>query len=352
MSSAQRQVLLAPMEGLLDFVLRDVLTRIGGFDRCVSEFIRITDQLLPARVFERVMPELLQGSLTEAGVPVRGQLLGSDPTCMADNAARLAELGSRGVDLNFGCPAKVVNRHGGGSVLLKDPEQLYRIVSAVRAAVPAAVPVSAKMRLGFEHDRLAEACAQAIEAGGAAELVVHARTKLDAYRPPAYWPRVADVRAAVTIPVVANAEIWSVLDADRCLRESGASALMLGRGAVVDPALAWRLRQTLDWPDPTLGPARPGLLDWPALLPHIDIFWRRVCERIEPRARAGRLKQWLNFLRRASPQAEAAYQQLRTVNDSMGVGLWLQDALIQARACPEQLEVYAEAAHKRELAPA
>ena len=163
---------------------------------------------------------------------------------------------------------------------------------------------------------------------------------------------VADVRAAVTIPVVANGEIWSVLDADRCLRESGASALMLGRGAVVDPALAWRLRQTLDWPDPTLGPARPGLLDWPALLPHIDIFWRRVCERIEPRARAGRLKQWLNFLRRASPQAEAAYQQLRTVNDSMGVGLWLQDALIQARACPEELEVYAEAAHKRELAPA
>ncbi len=352
MSSVQRQVLLAPMEGLLDFVLRDVLTRIGGFDRCVSEFIRITDQLLPARVFERVMPELLQGSLTQAGVPVRGQLLGSDPTCMADNAARLAELGSRGVDLNFGCPAKVVNRHGGGSVLLKEPEQLYRIVSAVRAAVPAAVPVSAKMRLGFEHDRLAEACAQAIEAGGAAELVVHARTKVDGYRPPAYWPRVADVRAAVTIPVVANGEIWSVLDADRCLRESGASALMLGRGAVVDPALAWRLRQSLGWPDPALGPARPGLLDWPALLPHIEIFWRRVCERIEPRARAGRLKQWLNFLRRASPQAEAAYQQLRTVNDSMGVGLWLQGALIQARACPEQLEACAEAAHKRELAPA
>jgi tRNA-dihydrouridine synthase C len=94
------------------------------------------------------------------------------------------------------------------------------------------------------------------------------------------------------------------------------------------------------------------LLDWSALLPHIEIFWRRVCERIEPRARAGRLKQWLNFLRRASPQAEAAYQQLRTVNDSMGVGLWLQDALIQARACPEQLEACAEAAHKRELAPA
>ncbi|MEI7784106.1 MAG: tRNA-dihydrouridine synthase [Betaproteobacteria bacterium] len=339
MNPAQPQLLLAPMEGLLDFVLRDVLTRIGGFDRCVCEFIRITDQLLPPRVFVRVMPELLHGSRTEAGVPVRAQLLGSDPVCMADNAARLAELGSDGVDLNFGCPAKVVNRHGGGAVLLQDPEQLYRIVSAVRKAVPAAVPVSAKMRLGFAHDRLAEVCAQAIEAGGASELVVHARTKVDGYRPPAYWPRVCDVRAAVSIPVVANGEIWSVTDARRCLQESGVGALMLGRGAVVDPALAWQLRQALGWPDPALGPARPAALDWQALLPHIAIFWQRVCERIEPRARAGRLKQWLNFLRRASPQAEAAYQQLRTVNDSLGVGLWLQQALQQARMSPERPEL-------------
>lgn len=351
MSVPQRQLLLAPMEGLLDFVLRDVLTRIGGFDRCVSEFIRITDQLLPPRVFVRVMPELLQGSRTAAGVPVRAQLLGSDPACMADNAARLAELGSDGVDLNFGCPAKVVNRHGGGAVLLQDPEQLFRIVAAVRAAVPKAVPVSAKMRLGFAHDRLAEACAQAIEAGGACQLVVHARTKADGYRPPAFWPRVADVRAAVTIPVVANGEIWSVADARRCLQESGADALMLGRGAVVDPALAWQLRQALDWPDPALGPARPSALDWPALLAHLAVFWQRVCERIEPRARAGRLKQWLNFLRRASPQAQAAYQQLRTVNDSLGVSLWLQQALQQARSSPAQaLESWHES-QQAELAP-
>ena len=79
------------MEGLLDFVLRDILTRVGGIDRCVSEFIRITDQLLPERVFIRIVPELLNGSRTPAGVPVRAQLLGSDPACMADNAARLAD---------------------------------------------------------------------------------------------------------------------------------------------------------------------------------------------------------------------------------------------------------------------
>lgn len=77
-------LLLAPMEGLLDFVLRDVLTRVGGVDRCVSEFIRITGSLLPDKVFLRYVPELLNGSRTLAGVPVRAQLLGSDPVCMAE----------------------------------------------------------------------------------------------------------------------------------------------------------------------------------------------------------------------------------------------------------------------------
>ncbi len=177
-------LLLAPMEGLLDFVLRDVLTRVGGVDRCVSEFIRITGSLLPDKVFLRYVPELLNGSRTLAGVPVRAQLLGSDPVCMAENAARLAALQPEGIDLNFGCPAKVVNRHGGGAALLQEPERIAAVVAAVRRAVPAHLPVSAKMRLGFNDTLLMRECAQAMQDGGAAELVVHARTKADGYRPP------------------------------------------------------------------------------------------------------------------------------------------------------------------------
>lgn len=141
-------LLLAPMEGLLDFTLRDILTRVGGIDRCVSEFIRVSGTLLPHRVFTRVVPELLSGSCTPAGVPVRPQLMGSDVQCLAENAAKLAELAPAGIDLNFGCPAKVVNRHGGGAALLDHPELLHAIVSAVRRAVPGHIPVSAKMRLG------------------------------------------------------------------------------------------------------------------------------------------------------------------------------------------------------------
>jgi len=235
-------IILAPMEGLLDFVLRDILTRVGGIDRCVSEFIRITDQLLPERVFTRIVPELHTGGRTLAGVPVRAQLLGADPVCVAENAARLAGLGPAGIDLNFGCPAKVVNRHGGGAALLDEPETIAAIVSAVRRAVPAHIPVSAKMRLGYSDDSRALECALAIAGGGADELVVHARTKAQAYRPPAYWERIADICAVVRIPVVANGDIWTVADAHRCRELSGCDRLMLGRGAVTDPGLALALK--------------------------------------------------------------------------------------------------------------
>lgn len=312
-------LLLAPMEGLLDFVLRDVLTRVGGVDRCVSEFIRITGTLLPDKVFLRIMPELRNGSRTLAGVPVRAQLLGSDPASMADNAARLAALGPEGIDLNFGCPAKVVNRHGGGAALLREPERIAAVVAAVRRAVPAHLPVSAKMRLGYNDTALSLECAQAMEAGGACEIVVHARTKADGYRPPAYWELIPAIRDAVRLPVVANGEIWTVQDALRCRAVSGCSALMLGRGMVADPGLARAIRAA----DAGGGESVDEAVAWPALVPHIARFWELVCSDLEPRQRAGRLKQWLNLLRRRFPEAEQAYQQVRTINDQRAITAWV-----------------------------
>ena len=316
MKPTQPAIILAPMEGLLDFVLRDVLTRVGGIDRCVSEFIRVTNTLLPDRAFIRVVPELMNGGRTFAGVPVRAQLLGSDPTCLAENAARLAALGPHGIDLNFGCPAKVVNRHGGGAALLQEPELLTKIVAAVRRAVPAQMPVSAKMRLGFNDDSRAEECAQAIAEGGADELVVHARTRADAYRPPAYWHRVADIRAVVSIPVVANGEIWTVADAVRCREMSGGDMLMIGRGMVTDPGLARAIKDES---------ATVSAVSWQCLLPFIADFWRIVCSRLERRQQAGRLKQWLNFLRRRYPEAQEAYMALRTVNDPALIDSWMAE---------------------------
>ncbi|MDE2367393.1 MAG: tRNA-dihydrouridine synthase [Burkholderiales bacterium] len=294
------------MEGLLDHSLRDVLTRVGGVDRCVSEFIRITDQLLPLRVHTRIVPELLAGGRTAAGTPVRPQLLGSDPGCMAENAARLATLAPPGIDLNFGCPAPTVNRHRGGAVLLDEPELVHAIVAAVRRAVPVAIPVSAKMRLGHRDSGRMIDCARAIADAGAAELVVHARTKVDGFRPPAHWDRIAEIRAAVRLPLVANGEVWNVEDARRCLEVSGCDALMLGRGIVADPGLALALR----------GERVP---EWSELLPLVAQFWHRIAGHVAPRHRAGRLKQWLNMLRRRHPQAQAAFDAVRATNDPLAV---------------------------------
>ena len=191
------QIALAPMEGLVDDILRDVLTRVGGIDWCVTEFIRVSQQLLPARCFLGLAPELAHGARTRAGTPMRVQLLGSDPACLADNAARAVKLGAPVIDLNFGCPAKTVNRSRGGAVLLKEPELLHRILREVRRTLPPTVPLTAKMRLGYEHTDLALDCARALADGGAAQIVVHARTKTDGYRPPAHWEWIARVRDAV-----------------------------------------------------------------------------------------------------------------------------------------------------------
>ena len=311
------------MEGLLDFVLRDILTRVGGVDRCVSEFIRVTNTVLPDRVYHRVVPELLNNGLTFSGVPVRPQLLGSDPACMSDNAAALARLNPPGIDLNFGCPAKVVNRHGGGAALLDEPELVAKIVAAVRRAVPSNIPVSAKMRLGFNDDSRAEECAIAIASSGANELVVHARTKADGYRPPAYWSRIADIKAVVDIRVIANGEIWNVEDAKRCQALSGCDTLMIGRGMVQNPGLANQIKSE-----------KQGLAsnsDWQSIQPLLHDFWEIVCNRLDRKSRTGRFKQWLNFLRRQYPEAEVAYMALRITNDPDDVDAWLAAMSLKTR---------------------
>ena len=132
------RLLLAPMEGVVDHTMRELLSGLGGLDRCVTEFLRVSEQLLPPRVFYRICPELRSGGRTASGVPVYLQILGGDPTLVAENAARAAELGAPGIDLNFGCPAKTVNRSDGGSIILREPERVFRIVDAARRALPLA----------------------------------------------------------------------------------------------------------------------------------------------------------------------------------------------------------------------
>ncbi len=125
MNKPSPKLFLAPMEGVTDFVMRDLLTRLGGIDQCVTEFLRVTDTLYPEKVFFENCPELKMGSRTRAGTSVFVQLLGGKADPLAQNALRAVELGALGIDLNFGCPAKTVNRHDGGASLLKSSNRIF-----------------------------------------------------------------------------------------------------------------------------------------------------------------------------------------------------------------------------------
>ena len=307
------RLILAPMEGLADQSLRDILTRLGGIDLCVAEFVRVTNHLLTEKMLLRTVPELASGGCTRSGVPVRVQLLGSDPVCLAENAAFIAGLGAPGIDLNFGCPAPTVNRHGGGAVLLQYPEQIHAIVAATRRAVPDHIPVTAKMRLGLEDTSLTLDCARAIEAGGADEITVHARTKTDRYRPPARWEWLAHIREAVKLPVVANGEVWTPQDSEKICQVSGCTDVMIGRGAIVCPDLMRRIK------------TGDEAMHWPKLLPWIIDFYDQLLARMDPRHAPGRLKQWLGMMRAAYPEAEALHRALRTERDPVTVGKMLEN---------------------------
>ncbi len=320
------QIALAPMEGLVDEILRDVLTQVGGIDWCVTEFIRVTERVLPVGSYEELAPELFSGAQTASGTPLRVQFLGSDPACLADNAAFACTLGAPVIDLNFGCPAKTVNKSRGGAVLLKEPELLHAIVREVRRAVPAAIPVTAKMRLGFDHKDYALECAQALADGGAAQIVVHARTKVEGYKPPAHWEWVARVQEVVKVPVFANGEIWTLDDWRRCREVSGVEDIMLGRGLVARPDLA---RQ--------IAAAKAGqevvAMSWAELQPLLADFWQQARRKMSPRYAPGRLKQWLAMLTRSYPEATELFNLLRRESDCLRIdGLLGTDFIEPERA--------------------
>jgi tRNA-dihydrouridine synthase C len=304
------QIVLAPMEGVLDPLMRQVITRIGGIDLCVTEFVRVTDTLLPASVFRRYAPELATGGRTAAGVPVIVQLLGSRPDMLARNAERAAALGAPGIDLNFGCPAKTVNRHRGGALLLDTPEDVYQIVHAVRAAVPAHVPVTAKMRLGYQDKTRALENAEAVAAAGADGLSVHARTKVEGYKPPAHWQWIARIREQLTIPVTANGEVWSWDDYQRCRELSGCEHVMIGRGLIARPGLAREIKARRE------SRASPGS-DWPEAVAAVREYLDRL-EQAPPAMAQGRIKQWIHMMKREHPEAAPLFERIKKLREIPG----------------------------------
>ena len=298
------RIVLAPMEGLADVHLRRLLAAQGGFDWVVSEFVRVGSRGYPDRVFYNTCPELRNDGKTDCGTPIRVQLLGNDLDAMAENAKRAVRLGSYGIDINFGCPSKTVNRRQGGAVMLKEPDSLYRVVNAVRGALPPEITVSAKMRLGYDDISLMLDNARAIEAGGATEVTVHARTRKQGYARPAHWDELARIKRVINIPLIANGDIWTVEDYHACVAISGTTDVMLGRGAVRCPDLASRIREN-----------NMPAAHWQAVRDLLIVFWNDIRKSLPERDCAGRLKQWVNYLRKVHPDAEAFWKEIRTEKD-------------------------------------
>lgn len=305
------RLMLAPMEGVVDHHVRQMLTELGGIDVCVTEFVRVSNnQRLPERVFKRLCPELIDvphgenNSQTSAGTPVRLQLLGGEPAALAQNAVKAAQLGASAIDLNFGCPAKTVNKSDGGACLLKTPSRVFDIVHAVRTAVPDCVPVTAKIRLGFEDRHQYLDNAKAAYEGGANELVVHARSKADGYKPPAYWHYIADIKEAIDIPVIANGEIWSVEDFIRCKQQSGCEDFMLGRGLLACPDLALQIKAHQAGEKYTP-------LSWPEICTFLQHYYFLTKDLYPGKHLGNRVKQWLSYMRQTYPEAVELFEKIK-----------------------------------------
>ena len=232
-------LILAPMDGVTDAPMREVLTSVTHYEYSVTEFIRVNDLPVPESVLLRKMPELKTGSRTASGTPVRAQLLGESAEPLVRTAERLVALGAAGIDLNFGCPAKQVVRSGGGSAVLKDPELLYSLTAAVRDAVPPEIPFSAKMRLGFSSPDSAVELAGRLVSAGVDELTVHGRTRDDEYLPGTVkWGKIREIRVAYPeLLLNANGDVFDKESAERCSSVTGTERLMLGRGAIYLPNL-------------------------------------------------------------------------------------------------------------------
>jgi tRNA-dihydrouridine synthase C len=285
-------VLLAPMEGVTDAALRALAGEFGAFTFAVSEFLRVSHTVLPKHVVLRHVPELRHEGITPTGLPVAVQLLGGDPERMAASALNAVAAGATSIDLNFGCPAPTVNKHDGGATLLKYPQRLHDIVLSVRQAVPRNIPVSAKMRLGWDTiDAVIENANRAADAG-ASWITIHARTRTQGYAPPVFWPRIGEVRKNLTIPVVANGDIWTLDDFRRCRDATGCEHFMLGRGALARPGLSAAVAEELNIKHHNIYSIQH---DWPVLLGRLLHWEKQYYPDAAPVRATRRLKQWLSL---------------------------------------------------------
>lgn len=255
-------VVLAPMADVTNGAFRRLVKRIGGPGLVVTELISTM------AVHYRSARTMSMFDITDDQHPLAVQLFGADPAIMAEAAHVAVDEGADIIDINMGCWVPKVCKTGGGAAMLKDEASACRVVEAIVRVVP--VPVTVKMRAGWDYDYLASApLARKLEDVGAAAFALHARTALQGYTGDADWNLIAAIKQAVSKPVLGNGDIKTPQDAARMLAVTGCDGVMIGRAAIGNP---WILRDTVHY-------LRTGeLLPPPGLDERIAAAMTHVCD--------------------------------------------------------------------------
>ncbi len=278
-------LILAPMEGVGDRCFRRAMASIGGFDEAVTDFLRV-----PTNAHVPSLARAYEVNETQP-IPLAAQLMGSDPELMAAMALEIEKRGAPRIDLNCGCPSNTVTGRGAGSSLLKDPQLLHDVAAAMVKAV--SIPVTIKMRSGYEDTTRFKENLLAAEDSGASYITLHPRTKVDGYGPPARWDLIAEAKSLLRIPLVGNGDILNVDDALRMLEMTGCDALMIGRGSVINPFIFHQIRA--HFAKTCYQPQCSDLLDY------LQVYVSEIPLESSERLKINKMKQLMGFLFKGNP---------------------------------------------------
>ncbi|MBS3904156.1 MAG: tRNA-dihydrouridine synthase family protein [Simkania sp.] len=268
------------MEGVGDRCFRKAIASIGGFDEAVTDFLRVPRNAHVKSLAREYYAEEI------SPIPIAAQLMGSEPDLMAAMAQEIESRGAPRIDLNCGCPSNTVTGRGAGSSLLREPSLLHQVAKAMVSSV--SIPVTIKMRSGYEDTSLFKENLLAAQESGVQYITLHPRTKADGYGPPARWDLIAEVKSILTIPVVGNGDILNVEDAIRMLQTTQCDALMIGRGSVINPFIFHQIKA--HFAKESYQPK------WEKLLSYFATYLSEMSDKIPVKVQINKMKQLMSFL--------------------------------------------------------